>query len=496
VKLSRAILTGTVMTVIVLQFISLGFPAMNGDEALYQLVVEELRKLLSGQMPSLNPVIDYSGPLDFWLMGSVYGITSFLPWLQPGAWMVRIVPLVFFWTAAYGLFTELKRHHDKPSAYWFVLLAATTPMAMVYSRISFPHALLLCAMMFLTTESLRIRRDALPGFLRIAFLCGFAMETNTTAVIGMTAILVPSIKNLFKAMRRHYLRALASALFFAVLAYPVARNFPPPVTGGEAGSAHFWIELRSLLNIMAGIQPLEFLMGRDPAPLALKAAAIMAALALMAFGAIKVFKQPWRESGWLKQLWLTQLAGTFLVTVICYRGRSLQTLGHERYLIALVPGWLILASDALTRLASPMSWNAYRRETLAVGISCTLAAFGLFRLPIPAAMHAFSHNDNSLNSARWLMHHCKRGECAAYAENFWNYWPIRYYARAKLDLGYTHHNWKTMPQPDASGKHLAGCWYSGSQFAFKRPGKSRVDFLRSPGNPAQFCKKVSANFSQ
>src|SRR5947209_4732799 len=82
------------------QLATLNLPKLNGDEAIYMLILGEFRKLLTGQGFSLNPIIHYAGPSDFWLMGSIYGasrfFTSFFPSsfhaLEPVAWMVRIVP--------------------------------------------------------------------------------------------------------------------------------------------------------------------------------------------------------------------------------------------------------------------------------------------------------------------------------------------------------------------------------------------------------------------
>ena len=94
-----------ILALILFQIFTLNRPSLNGDEAMYTLILSQLAQMRAGVAPMLNPIIGYTGPLDFWLLVSVYAVSHFLG-LEAAPWMVRIIPLTLFWLGLWFLYKE------------------------------------------------------------------------------------------------------------------------------------------------------------------------------------------------------------------------------------------------------------------------------------------------------------------------------------------------------------------------------------------------------
>ena len=470
--------TFAVFAVFLMQLFTLNYPHLNGDEAVYMTVVEEFRKLLDGNLPPLNPIISYSGPIDFWIMGSVYGLFSFFSSIEPGAWMVRIVPFLLFWAGSIALFFELK-NWSKSLAKWFLFISALAPITLVYSRASMPHSPLLGIMALLIAESLRVQRGAKIRWIWSAFLAGYAVETNTSAFIGLFAVFAPVLLKTPVLVKKNIWKALAAFSLFILMAFPVVKNFPPPLNDGMMSESRWLIQIRSMINVVSGYQPFKYWLDHDSAPVIIVGALIGFVFFIWIRHFVYSTSKSRSQAHILKNYWLSHILSALMVVWICGRGRSLETLGYERYLLTIVPGWVLL-----TAASFDLFCKKYVRTGYTVAVLFFLLQIYRFELPI---IRNSSTADNSLAAARWLEKNCPSSTCLAYAENFWNYWPVRFYSRDSFDLNFAHHNWKKVITHERRDRVLAGCWYIDSKVPYRGKSSSQITFDSSPGNPAQIC---------
>ncbi|MCM2276464.1 MAG: hypothetical protein NDJ89_00115 [Oligoflexia bacterium] len=474
--------------VILFQVATLTSVQLNGDEALYMLLVEELRRIFSGNWPQLNPVIHYSGPFDFWILGSVYALLYGWKSLEASAWMVRIVPFVLFWAGVWGFAREVRRW-SAPLSGWLVALLAISPLCLVYTKIAWQHSLLLGAFSLLVAEALRARRVGGIRWLRIGALAGLCSETHPTVFVGLVSVFLPSIQPLWADARRHPRRALGAVALFFAFAYPVLRNFPPPVSEAGERAVSLLIEFRNFANIITGAQPFSWMFHRDFGPdwLPISLFALLAAVLLRQ---LESLVRLWRRGEateldrFLLWLWLSHFATAMLLLAMCYRGRSLQFLGHERYFFVLVPGWTLLQADAFRRFVETTRLRGRPWAMLALLGFVTLNIGWRF---VPPTLHATRGTDPSLLAARWLTRNCPAGSCVGYAENFWNYWPIRFYTRDAIQVRFFSHNWKGGPAYPIEGKELAACWFPGSEIEYRGPMRVRFDIPPQAMGAAQSC---------
>jgi hypothetical protein len=376
-------------------------------------------------------------------MGWLYGLGALLG-IPAGAWMIRIMPLLFGWIGIYVLYQEL-RHRSERLARWALLLAALHPMISVYTRVSISHAFLVGAFAMLVAEASRVARTGEMRWLRLGVLCGFSVEAHSTAFAGIFFTFLPVLPSVYQNIRRKPAQAVTAIALALALAWSVLRNFPPPVSTAAERSGSLALEIRNFLNMIIGHLPLRFQFHDDPAPAAL----LVSFLAILGWTFFRQLRTLHRSSEandvFLRRLWFSYAAGSLALAVMCFRGRTLTMVGHERYFLALTPGWILLWADAFSR---------FRRERLVAG---ALWLFFFLRLAVPAGREALD-TDPALTASRWLERECPREKCVAYAQNFWNYWPIRYYTRDSIDLNIVEPTWKQVPYFARNGREAAGCW--------------------------------------
>lgn len=457
---TQRVFLGFVVIMLLFQILTLNFPKLSGDESLYLLVVEEFRKLISEGHFSLNPIIEYEGPVHFWYIGSLYGFLSRFP-IEPAPWMVRIMPLLFFWVGAFFLYKELK-NWVQDRAIGFLLILLASPMTLVYSRVTFPQSTLLGLFCLLLVEALRIFRGCGIRWFRIGVLAGITIDVHTTAFAGLAAIFFPAIPPAWVELRKSPLRIVKLLAPFAIFSYPVFKNFPPPVLGPE-GAHNVFLEIRNFLNTVNGTQSYRYWLAWEPAPNFFLVLLLILILYLVA----SLLRETW-ESGkkWDRivfQWCVLHLVASVGILIMCQRSRSLTHLGHERYFLSLIPGWGLILASALYRLADripqKLSWENAR---WVVG-GFALIQFTRFSIPILAAT---PESDPFLIATRWLKEKCHPGSCIAYAENFWIYWPTRFYSRDSIDLNFFTYNWKGGQHYPPEGKRVAACLFRDSDLIF------------------------------
>ncbi|MGK5087426.1 hypothetical protein WDW86_07690 [Bdellovibrionota bacterium FG-2] len=468
------------------QLLTLNAPGLSGDEGMYVLVLEEIHRILGGHLPALNPVIDYEGPTDFWILSGPYVLLTQIFKLEAQAWMIRIAPLLFNWGCFYVLFNEVKKWSER-LALNTLILTALTPVVLVYSHIGYPQTLLLGVFSLLLSESLRtvrtLQSSGEPRLFRLAIICGLAMQVHATAPIGVLAVLMPMLPVIIR--RLHPQRFIQAACLFLILSYPELRNYPPPVAGGGGDGGTIFLQIRSMVNIITGFQPFDFWLQNDWAPIFLQVIVFTSVLFILFSGLRRRIarKTPYDQTMCL--LWLGQSLATLIVVILCLRGRSLHIHGNERYLLSLVPGWIVLQADGLTETMS-----RYNRLKKAIWGGLLGLFFGVqfmrFFTPLLVDLKA---PDPYLQSARWLSKNCPPSRCVAYAENFWNYWPIRYFTGDQIALNFTDYNWKPVSKYSTQGKQLSGCWFGHSQNAYKGEFSERIEFPSKIWATRQVCYK-------
>ncbi len=484
---SRAeqLLIVTIGFVFLFCLLTLNIPAISGDEAVYTFILEEGKRLLSGGGASLNPLIGYTGPLDFWAMGSVYGILVSPNLLSPQPWMVRIIPFSIFWIGAFVLFREVRilRGNERPDRQtfplWFLLLAASCPMVLIWSHVGFPHPLLLGLFAYFLAESFRIARTGEVRWIRLALLAGFSTEAHTTAFLGHLIVFLPVITLLGKAARRNPGKAALAVTIYLALAFPVLKNFPPPASAHGEQARSLGDELIAFFSIMAGHQPFRFLLHVEPVPRIAVLGFLIFLLTVFfryvtgLFREARSFARPSYLWIW-RRVFLAHLLGTFFLLVMSYRGRSLTFIGHERYFLPLVPGWTLFWADALWKfLPKRRGW-----------ICSAVIAYFFLQFSIPILKYS-AEQDPSMLAARWLEKECPRERCVASTLDFWSYWPLRYYLRGsfgKVDLNLQTPTWKPIEEFPRKGRELGGCWLAGTEEDFARirsriPGRKRAELF-------------------
>lgn len=480
--------------VVFFQLATLNVHSLNGDEGIYSLIKDDFSRLLQGHIPSPNPVIDYAGPFDFWIMGSVYGLIDYLfkPLLAE-AWMVRIVPFLLWSIGTWRLYCELKlaersKNHSIPTntAPWFLILSVTCPMILVFTRLSFPHSLLLGLISLLLASVMNGVRLNQHHLLTWALISGIAIETHTSGflAVGMASVFgLANFQNLKRPKNRNTIRKLYSphsllaALVFIGLLLPVFKNFPPPLANPDLPSRPFLFQIRNVFTILSGTHPLEFWFTKDGAPPFLAA--------LYGFGIIALFiyfvaraKSIAPRFRWFSYV---HLMGFILIAWMARRGRSLETLGNDRYLLFLIPGFLVITALSI---ASILRLTKQKRlATFTVFTFLTILFVVRFVRPVVTMMGI---EDPNRELATYLVDHCKPDSCVAEVENFWAYWPVRFYTFGRVNLNVYDYNWKKVAEIDVADKGLIHCKFSRDENS--EMTASDVVKFGHQGNPlAQIC---------
>lgn len=482
----RVLLTLILVVVFLFQLLTIGFPGLNGDEAFFLLLGEEIEKIKSGVWPSLNPVIHYTGPLNFWILGSLYQLTGWLgsTFANPHPWVVRIIPLTLVWIGVWTLNQELKNWSKELSGF-FLFVFINIPIVLVYSRIAWQHSIVLACCFFLLKESLRLSRTQELRWLRTGFWSALAMDSHTIGFIGVFVTLAPQIKHLIAACFRQPVRAffcISSVLF---LIYPVVRNFPPPIADPSTKSS-IALQAASLLNTISGIHPFEFFLGRDPAPDLFLVPFLLFVFTLLIIRLVHLVRNstqaPLKIQQFLLGIWISHTLAAIFIVYQCAQGRNLRFLGSERYFLSITPGWVLLQADALGYFCR----NYLKKRHLQLFLLSLwfMFVFGRFSYGIWVGN---KNEEPSFLASLWLEKVCPKSQCVAYAENFWNYWPIRFYSRDRIFLNFIHYNWKDVLHYTPQGKKIAGCWYEFS--AWKQPDKytEKIIFTAAKRMPSQIC---------
>jgi hypothetical protein len=311
---------------------------------------------------------------------------------------------------------------------------------------------MLAAMIFLLRESLRIARGLAPRFLVIALIGGIAEEANPSSMVGAAAMFIPVLPRMLKEAWKNKIRFLASLVIFAILIYPVARNFPPPVGGEGLLQGRYFIQLRSLVNILSGFHPYTTWLGRDLAPVFFQC--VFALVITSIFGFWFARRQHKRDVifGYI----CCFLGATVLIAWIMTRGRSLEILGHERYLLPVVPLGIYLLAEAITWFVARLP---DKRQSLVVS-GFILLFFGshFLRWQLPL-LKMLPEPDSARTAAAWMTERCQPADCVLYTENFWDYWPMRYYTRDKLHINFVRENWKQVQSHAPEGRNRSACWF-------------------------------------
>jgi len=468
------------VVVLVFQVLTLNIMSLNADETLYQLIVEELGKITHGQWPALNPLVPYEGPLDFWILGSIFTIFHSILGMNPSPWLFRAVPLIAVTWGAWVLYREIEQQFpERKSSFAFVL--SISPMVLVFSRVAFPQSFMLGLFLVLFAEALRVHRTSEVRWLRIALLAGLAIEAHITAVVGLGAIFLPVLRHLVAGARRRFHHfALGLALLIG-LAWPVMRNFPLPISATPG--VHWYIEVRSFLNILSGHQPFRFMLTKDAAPVFLLVGFLILLIGAFVWHfSVLVKGRTNRLDRHFLHHGLATGAGTLFLLFMCYRGRTLMDLGTERYFLSLLPGWIFLQSDLLFRARQRFTIEGLRAWVVLGG----LFLFFLVRLALPLVQFA-KQEDPLKPAAAWLMDECPSGTCVAYSDGYASYWPLKFYSKNRLALNSLWSDWKPVPYFDPTGKKQAGCWAKDSERSHPESFEKRRDFAAGPGRPAYSC---------
>jgi hypothetical protein len=467
---------------------SLNYPLLNGDEALNGIIAaEETLKAFAGKPLNLTPIVTYVGPIDTWLVAMLHLLISGLTSWTPAPWSLRIGPLLFFLFGTIYLSFELKKKDPRIAAVFLALIAICS-MSWVHARISWSSSYVLGGFSALLAETFRARRTNQPRPLPIGIYSGLLIEFHPTAALGILTLVGMNWRLFLESLRADRKKWALSFLVFFGLSLPEILHFPPPITATHERGVSFLDELSYLAGTITGRRSLLMVYGKDPLPIFVSVMILICFIGLMG----SRWKTLWRNKTKTENRALVidttaVLALSATLVFFCYHSRSLSLLGHERYLNALVPLWAYLVSEALVTL-SGHSARRWKTSLWFLGI-CVLLAQGRILYPLVVSMR---NPDPTQKATEWLMQECPKSTCVAYAENFWNYWPILYYSNLnleqKIDLNVMSYNWRTMPQHPRAGREAAGCWFSsGTDLPRPKTWRKRIEFLGQGNHTGQTC---------
>jgi hypothetical protein len=390
---------------------------------------------------------------------------------------------LFFVLGTLAAVKEIKRQSE-PQAGIFLLLIASSPLGWVHSRINWSSSYLLGCFSFLLAELLRQRRTQEVRWIWLGSLAGLSLEFHPTAALGLVGLGILNLKILFRSALKNKLRVLAGTGFFILFALPELLHFPPPVGGaGEKGKS-FWTEIPYLLGAIIGRRPIFLRYGFDTLPIWINAVFFIALIPIIIVGWWKIRKKYPQSKG---DFWI--LSGVSIVLVFSsYLHRSLQILGHERYLCFLLPLWAYLISEGIFGFYQ----SSEVRKKFVIGLLGALVLLQQFRLTFPLLLSMRSQ-DPSKVAAGWLVENCPKSNCVAYAETFWNYWPILYYSNQQIDLNIDPRNWHTMPPQhkwtphSTQNREIAGCWYNPNMVPQNNLARKSLTTLGQVDSSGQFC---------
>ncbi|CAK9253096.1 unnamed protein product [Sphagnum jensenii] len=309
-----------------------------------------------------------------------------------------------------------------------------------------------------------MKRTLEVRWLYLATVFGIATEMHPIAWIAVPALMVPNLNLIVRKSKQAQSNVFASFLLFILFAAPVLRNFPLPMNGGNQFPPDFRAELAHFLNMISGRQSLLWLHGYDVRadifPFMLLGLVAVLFVSLIA----RAIKGRSPEELYLGLSLIVHAAATVFMLWMTYRGRSLRVLGDERYFLGLVPGWLFLFANGISELID-VSTEFIARFKFQTEFVLALTLLGLtfpsHAIPLMAKVFNNEH-DPYYQVAQFLETQCPKSSCLAYTENFWMYWPVRYYTGDRIDVNYLTHNWHTEPTISPADRYTIHCLYKDS----------------------------------
>jgi hypothetical protein len=448
------------------QLLSLNFPALSGDEASFPTVARAVWAALWRGDLQLNPVQSYSGPFELWFRG---GIGAF-PLFAGKVWAIRIWTWLFY-LAGVGVAWKEARRRDPGLAENFALVSLGLPLLWGGARIGWAPAWTAGFAFLLWAERLRTARSGRVRFWVWGVVAGLQFSLYAPGIFAVLVAALPVLRELMAGLKRRPLAALGGALLAGALAWPVLRNIPFPEAANTAQwPAHALLsEARSFFSVLNGRRPVLYLWNRDLFPDWMLAVGTLAGLALMF----------WRASVWLRAprpggaAWLRDSAALAFVFALYYltghAARRLDILGNERYILGLGAAVAWLLAEAWTL------WARQRVPKVLWLAPALLVVTSLLRVG-DVLVREWNEPDPLIAAAEWLQRECPRESCVAYAEHFWNYWPLRYLTQDRVDLIALRYNWIPVAPVTIAGRRQAGCWFRDTPAPYTGPYRERVHF--------------------
>lgn len=483
-RVLTSLLILSILAFITLQVFSLNHPKLSGDEAIGAVLFrDELKTLAFWQWSSLNPVLPYIGPADEWLQALPVKINDLLNPASSPAWILRLIPFLFYLAGCALLVKECWRK-SKELGIITAVISLFTPVAHIHARIGWGPSLLLGTFFILWTEVLRMHRTGQVRWILLGALCGISLEFHPTSGFGIAILFFACLPILLKSARENLLKAFGGILIFLILAYPIFRHFPPPISGQNNVADWRW-ELRALFNITVGERPFIFIFGEDPWPVILRIFYFGFVVTIFFAGLKKLNFNRSKVTSDFNRPALSLMTGTLALLYFCFRGRALDGLGNERYLLVVVPGWIWLFSEFLWTYSIRKNWSY--KTLMTVLLLFTILQGARFTA---AMTKILPDRDPVLQAAEWLEKECPRSSCVAIAENFWSYWPLRFYTQDRVDINVAGHNWRSTRHHEVSGREIASCWYLNSREIYRGPYQSKITFAAQDYSDGQICFKA------
>lgn len=439
----------TLAAAVAVRFVGLDhLPGINGDEAAYGAQAlawfdgAPLSQLRTGTDLPMNPLF----------FGVVAGLHAAL---GPSAFTLRLAALVHS-LLVLALSLLLFRRRGLAFAALFTCLLAVLPLHLGYARFAWDTAAVPTAALLMLAAATRLR----PGWTALAFVLG--LWVHPVMVFSLPFVAAPFIVRAWPRTpggglrvpaRRDLAIGFASVLLACGIAGVLVRldALPAPVMRALGGTlfdkiahrltsplealdfARFYVELLcgpTIYRYIAGSLP--------PVAAGLHVVLWLACTVPVLVLALRRFRDErrWEEIGWLIGL-LASLALAYVLG-----GLRVLRPGTERYGIQFtVPSAYVLALclDALGRDARR---RARLRLSAAIAGAALVCSFAVFHL---AALHhadaeredAFRTGDTDpkLRALQAVLRLRTPGRpCVVLAQDWWIYWPVRYFSHGQPDF--------------------------------------------------------------
>lgn len=458
-------------------FIALFYPEIQGDEALnFFIGFEWIENLWNGNPVSLNPVVPYIGFAEVALFGT---LIKTYQWLVGGQIETLVPSASLFRVLYWGLYLlsvmrldQLAKKNQYSWRWHLTAILLFAPTLLVHSQVAWGPAICAPLAVFALTELLLTlspeSRERPVRYWVWGLLLGLAIHWYLMSAVGVVvAFLGIPLKRHKASLRQSKILNFLGVSAGILLAWPVLQNFPPPVASAHEVGRSLGRELLHWFSVFIGYQSIHFKWGVTPAVWVFTPSLLIT----LGIGFYKKLKTTgWKQEGdlgvapsWLGVLSLTTL-GLFVYGL---NGRTLTMVGHERYILGLLPAWFYVL----------VVWNQKFLHSNFGQRWFTLIILQSLLWVLVSILLLVPRGQVWSEGAGIIITQCPERNCVVEVPDFWSYWPMRRALGFNYPVNCLGHNWYTVQKFESQQPIRFRCSYHGTYGGagmFMIPGSTSV----------------------